>query len=125
MSSITRSPLSVTVVSGATVATFPSEVDASNAGAIRAQSLHLLDAGADPLILDLSATRFCDCAGVGAIMRVRRRALARRTRLCLVLPDAGAVNRIAVITGLARRLMTTNDLADALDVAACGDAGVR
>jgi anti-anti-sigma factor len=114
MPSITRFPLSVTVVSGVTVGAFPAEVDVSNAGAIRDQLLRLLDGGAGPLILDLSATRFCDCAGVGAIMRVRQRALELGTRLCLVLPAAGTVHRIAVMTGLTRRVTSTCSLTEAL-----------
>jgi anti-anti-sigma factor len=114
MPSITRFPLSVTMASGITVGTFPGEVDVRNADAIRDQSLHLLDAGARPLILDLSATRFCDCAGVGAIMRVRRRALELRTRVRLVLPADGSVHRIAVMTGLTHRVDHTTTLAEAL-----------
>lgn len=114
MPSITRFPLSVTEVSGVTVGTFPTEVDVSNARAIGDQLLRLLDGGAAPLILDLSRTRFCDCAGVGAIMRVRHRALELSTRLCLVLPATGTVHRIAVMTGLTRRLTTTTSLAEAL-----------
>jgi anti-sigma B factor antagonist len=123
MPSNTRSPLSVTVVSGVTVGTFPAEVDLSNAGAIRDQLLGLLDGGAGPLVLDLSATGFCDCAGVGAILRVRRRALQRRTRLSLVLPAAGTVHRIAVMTGLTRHLNSTTSLAEA--IAASHDALLR
>lgn len=123
MSSNTRFPLSVTVVSGVTVGAFPAEVDVSNAGAVRDQLLHLLDGGAGPLILDLSATRFCDCAGVGAIMRARRRAVELRTKVCLVLPTGGTVHRIAVMTGLTRWLRTTTSLAEAL--AACRDVVLR
>jgi anti-anti-sigma factor len=126
MPSITRFPLSVTMVSGVTVGTFPIEVDVSNAGAVRDQLLHLLDGGAGPLILDLSATRFCDCAGVGAIMRVRHRAIELRTSLCLVLPTGGTVHRIAVMTGLTRRLATTTSLAAAHEaLAECGDVVLR
>lgn len=117
MPSITRFPLSVTVVSGVTVGAFPAEVDVSNAGAIRDQLLRLLDGGVGPLILDLSATRFCDCAGVGAIMRVRTRALESRTRISLVLPAVGTVHRIAVMTGLTRRLNSTSSLGEALAAA--------
>jgi anti-sigma B factor antagonist len=114
MPSNTRSSLSVTVVSGVTVGVFPAEVDVSNAGAIRDQLLGLLDGGAGPLVLDLSATSFCDCAGVGAILRVRHRALERRTRLSLVLPAAGTVHRIAVMTGLTRCLKSTTSLGEAI-----------
>jgi anti-anti-sigma factor len=121
-----RVPLSVTVVSGATVAAFPLEVDVSNAGAIRDRLLQLLECGGGPLILDLSATRFCDCAGVGAIVRVRCRAIELGRRLCLVLPAGGTVHRIAVMTGLTRRLMSTTSLAAAHEaLASCGEVALR
>ncbi|MDN3357832.1 STAS domain-containing protein [Actinomadura sp. DC4] len=113
MPAIPQLPLSITETSGVSVCAFPAEVDVTNAGAIRDQLLRLLDDGAGPLILDLSATRFCDCAGVGAIMRVRRRAAERRMRLCVVLPSGGAVRRIAVMTGLTRRLPSAGSLSAA------------
>ncbi|MGI5229256.1 STAS domain-containing protein [Actinoallomurus sp. CA-142502] len=114
MPSTTRSPLSVTTVSGATVGTFPAEADASNATAIRDQLLHLIGAGAGPLVLDLTATEFCDCACVGVILRAGREAAARRTRICLVLPPAGPVRRIAAMTGLDRRFPVEASVAGAV-----------
>lgn len=108
MPSTDRSSLSVaTEASGLTVGVFPPEVDIGNAATIRDRLLDLLDAGAGPLVLDLAGTRFCDCAGVTAIIRVEERATARRTRVCLVLPPTGAVRRIAEITRLTRRVPVT------------------
>jgi anti-sigma B factor antagonist len=103
MSSIVRFPLSVTDRAGITVCTFPAEVDVCNAYVIREQLLRLLDRGAGPLVIDLSATRFCDCTGVGAIVRAGRRARALGVRVCLVLPTRGTVHRLAAVTGLSRR----------------------
>lgn len=126
MPSIDRFSLSVaTEASGLTVGVFPVEVDVSNASVIRDQLLRLLDAGAGPLVLDLAGTRFCDCAGVGAIIRVKQRAIARRIRICLVLPPGGAVRRIAELTELTRRLPVTTNRSTAraaLDRTARGDA---
>lgn len=113
MPSMTLSPLSVTTVAGVTVGTFPAEADASNASAIRDQLLHLIGAGTGPLVLDLTATEFCDCACVGAILRAEREAAARRIRICLALPPAGPVRRIAAMTGLDRHLPVTTSVAGA------------
>src|SRR3954471_9928324 len=83
--SIGRTSLSVAIEpSGLTVGVFPDEVDLSNASAIRDQLLFLVDSGSTPLALDLTGTRFCDCAGVGAIIRVDLRATAQETPFCLV-----------------------------------------
>jgi anti-anti-sigma factor len=126
MPSIPRFSLSVaTEASGLTVGIFPAEVDVSNASAIRDRLLGLLDSGAGPLVLDLAETRFCDCAGVGAIIGVEQRAIAWRTRICLVLPPDGTVRRIAEITGLTRRLTVTTSLSsarEALDRPCRGEA---
>ncbi|MFB9836846.1 STAS domain-containing protein [Actinoallomurus acaciae] len=108
---MTRSPLSVTKVAGVTVGTFPAEADTSNAAEIRDQLVHLLNAG--PLVVDLTATEFCDCSCVGAILRAGREAAARRTRICLVLPLEGPVRRIAAMTGLDRHLPVETSVAGA------------
>jgi anti-sigma B factor antagonist len=122
-----RSPLSLDHASVPAVAVFPAEVDVSNAHAIRDDILRLLDRGTGPLVLDLGGTRFCDCAGVSAIMTVDRRATALRTRVCLVLPAGGPVHRIAAMTGLDRRVLTANgvDAARAVLGPACDDAVPR
>ncbi|GAB2844261.1 hypothetical protein GCM10027176_54940 [Actinoallomurus bryophytorum] len=110
MPSIIRFPLSVTDRAGITVSAFPPEVDVCNAYVIRDQLIHLLDRGADPLVIDLTATRFCDCTGVGAIVSAGRRARSLGVRVCLVLPASGTVCRIAAVTGLARRIPNTTSL---------------
>jgi anti-anti-sigma factor len=110
MPSIIRFPLSVTDRAGTTVGAFPLEVDVCNAYVIRDQLIRLLDRGAGPLIIDLTATRFCDCTGVGAIVSAGRRARALGVRVCLVLPTSGTVHRIAAVTGLSRRFPSVTSL---------------
>jgi anti-anti-sigma regulatory factor len=102
-------------IRGLTVAAFPAEVDETNAGGIRDQALRLLDDGAPALVLDLSATRFCACAGVSAVTRVGHRGAALATPVCLVLPVDGPVHRIALMTGLPERLLVRRTLAAALE----------
>jgi anti-sigma B factor antagonist len=121
MPSIIRFPLSVTDRAGITVSTFPLEVDVCNAYVIRDRLVGLLDRGAGPLIIDLTATRFCDCTGVGAIVSAGRRARALGVPVCLVLPASGTVHRIAAVTGLSRRFPVATSL-DAAYEALCEPA---
>lgn len=120
-------PFSMDFTSVPAVAVFPGEVDLGNAHAVRDHIVRSLEAGSGPVVLDLSATRFCDCSGVGAIMTVHRRATALGTRVCLVLPAKGPVHRIAAMTGLDRRLLTADGLAAARVALGppCGEAVLR
>lgn len=105
-----ESSMDVSNVSGRTVVTFPAEVDVCNAPIIRDRLLRLLNNGAGPLIVDLSDTRFCDCACMHAIVRADHRAAGLHTRVCIVLPSGGPVLRIAALTGLPRRVMVAASL---------------
>jgi anti-anti-sigma factor len=111
--STTRFPMFVTEVRGRTVVTFPVEVDVCNAAIVRDRLFRVFDTGASPLILDLTRTRFCDCAGVSAIIWARRRAADLGTPLCVVLPPTGIVRRIAAVTGLSRQAWVMTGLAAA------------
>ncbi len=103
-------PIPVAEVSGRTIVTFPPEVDVCNAPVIRDRLLRLLNNGAGPLILDLTGTLFCDCAGMHAIVRADHRAAGLHTRICIVLPPSGPVRRIAALTGLPRRVLVATSL---------------
>ncbi|MFB9835609.1 STAS domain-containing protein [Actinoallomurus acaciae] len=98
---MTPFPLAVTTVGEDTIAVLPPEVDAHNAPLIRDALLNLLDQGVPSLIMDLTATTFCDCAGLRAITRVRRRADILHTPACVALPDTGSVRRVAELAGFA------------------------
>ena len=54
----------------------PEEVDATIADAMREALLSALNQGASALVVDMTRTTFCDSAGVSAMVRARRRALA-------------------------------------------------
>jgi anti-sigma B factor antagonist len=77
------------------VVTLPPEIDAVNTDAVRAV-LAEASHGAAVLIIDMSATTFCDSAGVQVIIDTYRRAAATRTRLLLVVT---AVRRIFMLVG--------------------------
>ncbi len=59
------------------VMVLPGHIDVSVAGQIRDQLLSTINRGADPLIVDMTATASCDHADVDAIMRAYQRSSAR------------------------------------------------
>lgn len=93
--------------------TLPAEVDFSNADAIREELLTLLNRGASVLILDMSGTLFCDCAGVGTVLRTLSRASAAGAELRVV-TGGQLVRRIFELTGADRLVSTYPALAAAL-----------
>jgi anti-sigma B factor antagonist len=85
------------------VVTLPVEIDLTNADRVREELLSVLNAGAVPLVVDLSATTFCDSAGVGALVRTFRRAAESDGEVRLVVGTL-AVQRVLAITGIDRLL---------------------
>jgi anti-sigma B factor antagonist len=81
------------------VVTLPAEIDIANADRVRAELFSLLDQGATTLVLDMSATTFCDSAGVHAVIAARTRAIAGGAELRIV-STSGPVLRVFAITGV-------------------------
>lgn len=79
------------------VVALPTEVDITNAGQVRQALAAAASHGPAVLIIDMSATTFCDSAGVHAIVAARKRAVAAGTQLRLVVT---AVRRIFELTGV-------------------------
>jgi anti-anti-sigma factor len=113
MRTTTPFQLPVTTVRGDSVAVLPPEVDAHNAPTICDALLNLLDQGVPSLIIDLTTTKFCDCAGLRALTRVRRRADVLHIPVCVALPDTGSVRRVAELVGFARDDQVATGLAAA------------
>jgi anti-sigma B factor antagonist len=78
------------------VVALPAEIDAGNADKIGQELLSTMGLGAAVVIIDMSATTFCDSAGVQAIVTAYRHAATQGTALRLV---ATAVLRILTIVG--------------------------
>jgi anti-sigma B factor antagonist len=85
------------------VVPMPAEIDISNADNARDQLLSVLDEGPAMLVVDMSATSFCDSGGVNALVRVYQRALADQAALRFVI-TAPVVQRVLAITGVDRLL---------------------
>jgi anti-sigma B factor antagonist len=79
----------------------PAEVDVSNADQVRRDLAAAMAQDASLVIADMSATTFCDSAGVTALVRAVRQANASGTGLRLA-TSAPAVTRVLAITGVDR-----------------------
>jgi anti-sigma B factor antagonist len=98
----------------------PKEMDFANAGVIRERLLLLLNQGASVLIVDMTATTFCDCTGAGAMMRAYRRASASGAQIRLV--GGGPLpRRIFGLLGIDRLI----DVYPSLTTAIAGQPGTR
>jgi anti-anti-sigma factor len=93
------------------VVTMPAEIDAVNAAAIRPAVLAEASRGTPVLIIDMSATTFCDSAGVHVLVETYNQAAAARTRLLLVVT---AVRRILSLVGVDQLVPVFPTLEEAL-----------
>jgi anti-anti-sigma factor len=90
--------LSVQYLDGFTIAVLPTEIDIANAAAVSDTLLALLDQGASGLVVDMTGTRFCDVAGVRAIVRAHCHARSVGGWVRVVAPDH-RVRKIFAVTG--------------------------
>ena len=66
----------IETVSGVPVVAAPAEIDASNADWLDAVLGEAAARGHATFVVDMSRTRFCDSAGLGALVRAHKRAQA-------------------------------------------------
>ena len=100
-------------VGQAAVISAPVEVDVTNADDIVNCLLSAVSNGARVLIVDMTATTFCDCAAVHAIVTCWKRAAAEGIPLRLA-AGAPAVTLVLAITGASRVIDTRPTVAAAL-----------
>ena len=81
----------------------PEEIDIGNAAGV-ADELTSAVSRNPVVVIDMSATRFCDCAGVRAIVRAHKRATGSGAELRLVVTTAAPVRRIFGLIGVDRLL---------------------
>jgi anti-anti-sigma factor len=94
------------------VVTMPDEIDIANAEDIRDTLLAVLNQGITTLIIDLSGTTFCACAGASAFARAQLRARAGGGQVRLV-TRTPIVRRLLAITGLDHLMPVFDSLAAA------------
>lgn len=103
----------VTTLRGVPVITAPAEIDMASAEALRATLAEISARGHATIVVDLSATRFCDSAGLHALIRAHRTAVAEGGELRLVTGSKGVL-LIFAITGVDRVLPRFSDRAAAV-----------
>jgi anti-anti-sigma factor len=81
----------------AVVVALPAEIDMANADGVDQQLDAAFAPGVKTVIADMTATRFCDSSGIGALARAHRRAVAHGTQLRLVVPSAVVLSALRLV----------------------------
>lgn len=102
----------VEVVEGVAVVTTPEEIDIANAAGLRAALLEAARPGHTMVVVDMSRTRFCDSAGLNALVTSDRQARANGGEVRLVV--GAGVARVVALTGVDRVVPVFASLEDAL-----------
>jgi anti-sigma B factor antagonist len=95
----------------------PEDIDASNAGWLRAVVLEAAAHGHETFVVDMTRTRFCDSAGLGVLVRAHSHALAEGGELRLVIPASAMVVRIFALTGIDQVIPNFPSLHEAVEPA--------
>ena len=114
----------VEVVRGVPVVAAPEEIDITNAEALRSALLTAAASGPGTLVVDMTATRFCDSSGLHTLIAAHKRAGAEGREVLLVIPDA-AVLRVFALTGMDQVIPNFTSLAEALAQAPAAANGRR
>jgi len=94
------SALEVERIDGVPVARCKQDIDGDNAQAIQAQLSACIGPDTDSVVLDLSAARYVDSAGLDMLFRFGERLAQRRSALLLVIPEDSQLNRLAALVAL-------------------------
>ena len=105
------------------VVTMPAEVDLTVADAARGALLEVLNQGAALLVVDMTATTFCDSAGITALVRAARRAAASNAEI-RVATAAQTVLRVFSLVGIDRLIAVCPSLAEAMTLVPPPPGGV-
>jgi anti-anti-sigma factor len=97
----------------AAVISAPAQIDASNANDVLSCMLTVFCEGALLLIVDMTTVTFCDCAGVGALVRAFTQAQARGVEMRMA-SHGPPVTRVFGLTGTDRLIDIYPTVAEAL-----------
>ena len=92
----------------------PAEIDLTTVGQLRAILLDWHSRGHATVVVDMTGTQFCDCAGLRELVLAHKRAVRDGGGLRLVIPAGGVVLRIFTVTGLDRLIPRFDALDKAL-----------
>jgi anti-sigma B factor antagonist len=104
----------VELIRGVPVVVAPEEIDITNAGGLRAALLQAAPDGQEAFVVDMTRTRFCDSAGIHALVDAHKRARDGGGQMLLAVAGA-AVPRIFEITGIDRVIPRFPSLEEALE----------
>lgn len=104
-----------------TLLRLPVEIDLANAAGVTEDLRAAVDQGTAVVIADMSATRFCDCAGVSALLSAGRDAANRGAELRIA-ARAAAVLRVFELTGVLTTLRVDPSVARAAGARRSGPA---
>jgi anti-sigma B factor antagonist len=110
---MTEPGLTVRITRGVSVVTAPEEIDITNAGQLRTALLHAAARPGAALVVDMTRTRFCDCAGLHALVGAHKRARAEGRQVRLAVTGT-QVRRILALTALDRLIPVYPSLDQAL-----------
>ena len=103
----------VEVVRGVPVVAAPEEIDITNAEALRSALITAAANGHGTLVVDMTATRFCDSSGLHTLIAAHKRAEAEGREVLLVIPST-TVLRVFALTGMDKVIPNFTSLAEAL-----------
>jgi anti-anti-sigma factor len=109
-----------TVLNGVPVVATPAEIDITTADQLQAALLHATRNRHPVVVVDMTSTHFCDCAGVHTLVAAYKRARAEGSELRLVILADGAVQRVLALTGIDRVVPCFTHLEEALAKTPCG-----
>jgi anti-sigma B factor antagonist len=89
----------VNMIGGVPVVSAPDEIDITNAAGLQAALAEASELGQGTFIVDMSATQFCDSAGMHALVQANKRSQSEAGELLLVVSTA-AVLRVFAMTGI-------------------------
>jgi anti-sigma B factor antagonist len=103
----------VQIIRAVPVVIAPEEIDITNAGRLRAALLHAAARPGATLVVDMTRTRFCDSAGLHALIGAHKRAQSEGRQVKLAVTGA-QVRRILALTALDRLIPVYASLDQAL-----------
>lgn len=112
----------VTSLNGLPVAAMPVDVDVANAAHVGDQLAGAVTHDAPCLVLDLTATRYLDSAGIDMLVKLAERLRNRRQALLLVLPEGSPLRRLLTVMGVDASLAVHASVVEAV-ASAGGEPG--
>jgi anti-sigma B factor antagonist len=100
-------------VSGVPVVEAPEEIDVTNAEELRVALLEAAACGSGAFVVDMTRTRFCDSAGIHALVDAHTRARAEGRQVVLAVSGT-SVPRVFSLTGIDQVLPCFPSLDEAL-----------